>query len=111
MYRDENQNQSLSRLIGPPPEALRSQFLFTSFGVVKPAAFSSGVKLLLARPPLVKVKKLATAKRLPPSRGMKLIRTPPVGSSADTAVWSTVTSAAEPTSGIWPPMLPPACGV
>ena len=48
---------------------------------------------------------------LPPSRGMKLMRTPPVGRSAESDVVSIVTSAADPTSGVWPPMLPPACSV
>ena len=42
---------------------------------------------------------------------MKLMRTPPVGRSAESDVVSIVTSAAEPTSGVWPPMLPPACSV
>ena len=38
-------------------------------------------------------------------------RTPPVGMSAPSDDVSTVTSAAEPMSGVWPPMLPPACSV
>jgi hypothetical protein len=43
--------------------------------------------------------------------GTKLIRTPPVGRSAESELVSTVTSAAEPMSGVCPPMLPPACSV
>jgi hypothetical protein len=39
-------------------------------------------------------------KLLPPSRGMKLMRRPPVGRSADSDEVSMVISAAEPTSGI-----------
>jgi hypothetical protein len=60
---------------------------------------------------LEKVTKLELLQVLPPSRGIRLMRTPPVGRSALTAEVSTVTSAAELTSGVAPPMLPPACSV
>jgi hypothetical protein len=42
---------------------------------------------------------------------MKLMRGPPVESSADTELVSIVTSAAAPTFGVEPPMPPPACSV
>ena len=46
------------------------------------------------------------AKLLPPSRGMKLMRTPPCPSSAETALVSSVTSCAALTFGTTPEMLP-----
>ena len=58
-----------------------------------------------------KVKNVELANVLPPSLGMKLMRTPPVAISAESDEVSTAISAAEPTSGCWPPMLPPACSV
>jgi hypothetical protein len=86
LNRPENQNHTLSRATGPPTPALTSQFFLTSFGVPRPAALSSSVKLLPCRAPFEKVKKVEPLNVLPPSRGMKLMRTPPVGSSAETAV-------------------------
>ncbi len=80
-------------------------------GVVRPAARSSFEKLSPWRLSLVKFMNVEFENRLPPSFGTKLMRTPPVGRSADNELVSTVTSAAEPTSGVWPPMLPPACSV
>ncbi len=80
-------------------------------GVVRPAARSSSEKLSPCRLSLVKVKNVEFVNLLPPSLGTKLMRTPPVGRSAESELVSTVTSAAEPTSGVWPPMLPPACSV
>ena len=81
------------------------------FGVPSPAVRSSSEKLSPCRPLLVNVKNVELVIRLPPSFGTKLMRTPPVGKSAESELVSTVTSAADPTSGVWPPMLPPACSV
>jgi hypothetical protein len=55
-----------------------------------------------------KVKNVEPLNWLPPSRGMKLIRTPPLAMSAPSDEVSTAISPAEPTSGICPPMPPPA---
>src|SRR6185503_16612406 len=111
LYRVENQNHTLSRLIGPPNASLKSKLLTIFVGVGIPAARRSSEKLSPCRPCVAKAKNAEFANWLPPSRGMKLIRTPPVGRSAESEVVSIETSAAEPTSGVWPPMLPPACSV
>src|SRR5690242_6798814 len=105
LIRVENQNHTLSRLIGPPNDSLRSIVWSILVGVARPAAFNSSEKLEPCSPWLVKLKNVEFENLLPPSRGMKLMRTPPVGRSAESDVVSIVTSAAEPTSGVWPPML------
>src|SRR5215203_1534133 len=101
LYRVENQNHTLSFFIGPPKASLKSKLLTILVGVARPAAFNSSEKLFPCSPLFANVKNAEFANRLPPSRGMKLIRTPPVGRSAESEVVSIETSAADPTSGVW----------
>ena len=101
----------MSRLTGPPIDSLMSKFLSILFGVASPASFNSCVKLSPCIDWVEKVTNVELVNVLPPSFGMKLIRTPPVDMSADSDEVSIVISAAEPTSGCCPPMLPPACRV
>ena len=100
LNRVENQNHTLSLLNGPPSDSFRSTALTILLGVGRPAARSSSEKLSPCKAPFVKVKNVELVKRLPPSLGTKLMRTPPVGKSAESELVSTVTSAAEPTSGV-----------
>jgi hypothetical protein len=67
----------------------------TSFslpGSRRPRAASSGVKLVSCIDEFAPLMKMLPLKSLPPSRGTKLMRTPPVGCVASTAAMSIVTS-------------------
>src|SRR4030095_1184506 len=103
LIRVENQNQTLSRLIGPPNDSLRSKVLTILVGVASPATFNASEKLSPCRSWLVKLTNVEFENRLPPSRGMKLMRTPAVGRAAASEVVSRVTSAPAPQSGVGAP--------
>ena len=63
-----------------------------AFGVVKPRAFKSSLKLLLCIDSFANDANTKPLNVLPPSLGIKLTRTPPSAASAETPELSIVTS-------------------
>src|SRR5439155_13728785 len=102
-YRDDAKNQTLSFLIGPPTDPFRSQFLSRLLEVLTPRAMSASSMLSAWRFRLAYAEKSEPEKRLPPSRGMMLTRTAPVGRSAVMAPISYENSCTAPVSMFMPP--------
>ena len=98
----------MSRAIGPPTPGLKSPFPLIRGGASSPRAWTSEpVKLSDANDSVVKPPKIVPAILLPPSRGMKLMRTPPVADCASTLETSMANSAMPVAFGTAPPPQPP----
>jgi hypothetical protein len=74
-------NQSLSRLIGPPSDAL-SSYVWASPSGSGMNRFTCSDRLSLASGPLAPWMNNAPENRFPPSRGMMFARRPPCATSA-----------------------------
>ena len=93
---------TLSFFSGPPNDPLRSYTLVSGSGVVRPAAWSAGVKLLPCRFAPVPLAKIAPATELPPVFGTMFITSPAVSDSPRPPEVVNETSCALPTSAMYP---------